>query len=51
MSKPHRQRKDDPEQSRLFVEAAKLHGADTDDMPAEELLQRMATKPPKPHKG
>ena len=41
---------DDPEQSVLFIEAAKAHGADTGESPADAMLRQMASKPPKPHK-
>jgi hypothetical protein len=49
MNKSPKQRKDDPEQLRLLVEVAKQYEADTEEMPAVELLRRITTKPPKPH--
>ena len=40
---------DDKEQSKLFIKKAREIGADERRSAADELLGRLATKPPKPH--
>lgn len=42
--------RDDPAQSRAFIEKAKELEADHDDAGADALLGALAKKPPKPHK-
>ena len=41
---------DDKEQSRLFVEAARKHGATKSALPADELMGKLAKMPPKSRK-
>jgi hypothetical protein len=41
-------RKDDKEQSKLFIEKAREIGADEDKSAADELMKRLAKKPPEP---
>jgi hypothetical protein len=43
-------RRDDPEQSRLFIEKAREIGADEEGSAADELLDALAKMPPKPRK-
>jgi hypothetical protein len=45
ISKP---KQDDPEQSKLFMEAARELGADRE-APADYVMGRLAKTPPKPH--
>lgn len=42
---------DDPEQSRAFIEKAREIGADEESSEADDLMERLAKKPPKPHRG
>jgi hypothetical protein len=42
--------KDDPEQSKLFIEKAREIEADEDSSAADELMKRMAKTPPEPRK-
>jgi hypothetical protein len=42
--------KDDPEQSRLFIEKAREIGADEKKSRADELIGLLAKKPPEPKK-
>ncbi|MBR0968835.1 hypothetical protein JQ554_32975 [Bradyrhizobium diazoefficiens] len=50
---PHQKRtpKDDPEQSKAFIEKAKEIGADEKKSAADELMRRLAAKKPEPRKG
>src|SRR6185312_11590465 len=51
-AKQHKQNKpnrDDAEQSRLFIEKAREIGADEEKSRADELIGRLAKKPPEPH--
>jgi hypothetical protein len=50
MTKRHRKGtyKDDPEQSRLFIEKAREIGADEEKSAADELIGRLAKMPPEP---
>ena len=41
-------RRDDPAQSRLFIEKAREIGADEEESAADELLGRLHKKPPEP---
>lgn len=43
------QKRDDPEQSRLFIEKARELGADKDSR-ADELIEGLAKMPAKPHR-
>jgi hypothetical protein len=43
-------RKDDPDQSRLFIEKAREIGADEKKSRADDLIGHLAKKPPEPHK-
>jgi hypothetical protein len=45
-----RVRKDDPKQSRAFIEKAREIGAEEDHSRADELIGRLAKKPPDPRK-
>src|SRR5437868_6533432 len=49
MSAP-KSKRDDPEQSKLFIEKAREIGADEEKSVADELLGRLAKMPPEPHK-
>lgn len=49
-SQIRKQDRDDPQQSRLFIEKAREIGADTDESRAEELIKKLAKKPPEPRK-
>jgi hypothetical protein len=40
--------RDDPEQSRLFIKKAREIGADEERSRADELIKRLAKKPPEP---
>ena len=42
------QKRDNPEQSKAFIEKAKEIGADEAGSPADKLLERLAKKPPEP---
>jgi hypothetical protein len=44
-------RKDDPEQSKAFIEKAREIEADEDKSAADELMKRMASKKPDPRKS
>lgn len=46
-----RHHRDDPEQSKRFIEKAREIGADGKESQADEVLKRLAKMPPKPHKG
>jgi len=48
--KKKRPKFDDPEQSREFLAAARNAGADTKKTGSDELLGRLAKKPPEPRK-
>lgn len=41
-------RRDDPEQSKLFIKKAREIGADEESWAADELLGHLRNKPPKP---
>jgi hypothetical protein len=43
-------KKDDPEQSRLFIKKAREIEADETSSAADELLRNLANQPPEPHK-
>lgn len=43
-------KRDDPEQSRAFIEKAREIGADEDRSAADDLLGKLAKRPPEPHK-
>jgi hypothetical protein len=51
-TKPRRKaaRRDDPEQSRLFIDKAREVGADEEQSAADELLGQLHKKPPAPRK-
>jgi hypothetical protein len=42
--------RDDPEQSRLFIEKAREIGADEGKSASDELIGKLAKKPPEPRK-
>ena len=42
--------RNDEEQSRLFIEAAREHGADEESSKADEVIGRLAKRPPEPRK-
>lgn len=42
---------DDKEQSKLFIEKAREIGVDEERSRADELIERLARKPPEPHKS
>jgi hypothetical protein len=42
--------KDDPEQSRLFIEKAREVGADENQSRSDKLIEQLAKKPPEPRK-
>jgi hypothetical protein len=44
-------RRDDPEQSRLFIEKAREIGADKKRSGADRLIGHLAKKPPEPRKN
>ena len=48
VAKNKRHKKDDPEQSRLFVEKAREIGADEEKSKSDELIGQLAKKPPEP---
>lgn len=50
MTKTNRPPKDDPEQSKLFIEKAREIKADEKKSAADKLLGRLAEKKPEPHK-
>jgi hypothetical protein len=43
-------KRDDPEQSKLFIKKAREIGADEEKSAAGELIGKLAKMPPKPHK-
>ncbi|WGR90994.1 hypothetical protein MTX20_20455 [Bradyrhizobium sp. ISRA435] len=49
MARQKPQKPDDPEQSKAFIEKAREIGADEEKSAADELMGRLAKKPPKPH--
>ena len=49
--KKRRDRRDDPEQSRAFIEAARKLGVDEDASAADEIMGRLAKRPPTPRKA
>jgi hypothetical protein len=49
MSK-EKSRRDDKEQSRLFVKTARATGADEENSDADALIGRLAKRPPEPRK-
>ncbi|MGO9400762.1 MAG: hypothetical protein ACLP19_23405 [Xanthobacteraceae bacterium] len=51
MSEPRKkQRSDDKEQSKLFIEKAREIGADEERSEADNLIGQLAKKPPEPRK-
>lgn len=50
MPKNRKNRPDDEEQSRLFIEKAREIGADEKKSGADELIGQLAKKPPEPRK-
>jgi hypothetical protein len=48
VSKKQSPKKDDPDQSRLFIEKARELGADEEKSRADDLIGRLAKKPPEP---
>ncbi|MVT65749.1 hypothetical protein GPL21_11585 [Bradyrhizobium pachyrhizi] len=50
MPKEHQAQPDDPEQSKAFIEKAREIDADEEHSPADELMKRLASKKPQPHK-
>jgi hypothetical protein len=44
-------RKDDPEQSKAFIEKAREIGADEKNSAADRLMERLAKTKPEPRKG
>ena len=49
-TKPKRSSPDDKEQSKLFIQKAREIGADEEKSRADELIGRLAKKPPDPHR-
>jgi hypothetical protein len=49
--RPKESHKDNPEQSRLFIEKAREIGADEDKSAADALIGRLAKTPPEPRKS
>jgi len=47
-SKSAKTKRDDPEQSRLFIKKARESGADERKSASDQLLQRLAKMPPEP---
>jgi hypothetical protein len=47
-SRSNREGRDDPEQSRLFIKKAREIGADEENSRADEVIGRLAKKPPEP---
>lgn len=50
MKTSNRVRKDDPKQSEAFIQKAREIEADERRSEADELMKRLAKKPPEPHK-
>jgi hypothetical protein len=51
MPKKQSPKRDDPEQSRLFIKKAREIGSDEEKSRADELIEQLAKKPPEPREA